>query len=97
MNPALKKTLFGLLAAVCGALATYFAAGCNPAQVDAARSAADRGEAAAERAFAQAKCAKAVAVSVDPNLTSVLDAQAIADRLKACFAKPAPTGDAGVQ
>ncbi len=97
MNPALKKTLFGLLAAVCGALATYFAAGCNPAQVDAARSAADRGEAAAERAFAQANCAKAVAVSVDPNLTSVLEAQAIADRLRSCFAAPAPTGDAGVQ
>lgn len=94
VNPALKKVLFGALAAVCGALATYFATGCNPAQVDAARSAADRGEAAAEIAFSQAKCAKAVALSVDPNAVNVRDAAALADRLKACFAKPA--GDAGV-
>ncbi len=89
MNPALKKVLFGALAAVCGALATYFATGCNGALPPKAESALD-----------QALCAKSAAESVDalkhPELLDATEALALAHALRDCFAPPAPVGDAGV-
>jgi hypothetical protein len=42
VNPKLKATLYPLLAALLGALASYFATGCTAAQVAKVESVADR-------------------------------------------------------
>lgn len=98
MNPKLKAALYPLLAALLGALSTYFATGCTPAQIEKAESAADRG-------FASAECLKDVAKKYDDLLASPeqLDiaqlrslVKASHAELKACL-KPAPSGDAGVE
>lgn len=96
MNPKLKAVLYPLLAALMGALASYFATGCTAAQVAKVESAADRVE-------VQALCAKAALelhddALVDPDLNSVKDAADLAAALRDCFRKPAPmAGDAGAR
>lgn len=39
-NPKVKSILYPVIAAILGALASFFASSCTPAQVDAAQSAA---------------------------------------------------------
>ena len=93
MNPKLKAALYPLLAALAGALATYFSTGCTPAQVSHVESAADK-------ATVQALCAKTAleahdALLVHPDLESVAQGVALAKDLEACFAKPKAAADAG--
>ena len=93
MNPKLKAVLYPLLAALMGALATYFSTGCTPAQIAHVESAADK-------AVAQALCAKSAleahdALLVHPDLEDVAAGVALAKDLEACFHKPAPAADAG--
>ncbi len=101
MNPKLKAALYPLLAALLGALSTYFATGCSPAQIAKVESAADRG-------FASAECVKDVAKRYDdllshPEELNLTELRALAKasqaELKACLkpAPAAPVGDAGVQ
>lgn len=90
MNPKLKAVLYPLLAALAGALASYFATGCNPSQLSRAESAADRVE-------VQLMCAKAAlkahdAALVTPGLEDLPAAADLALALKACL-KAAPMGD----
>jgi hypothetical protein len=101
MNPKLKAALYPLLAAILGALSTYFSMGCSPSQIAKVESAADRG-------FDAAECAKDVAKRYDDVLAAPeqLDlnellalVKASRAELKACLklAHPAPAGDAGVE
>lgn len=95
VNPALKKVLYGALAAVLGALATYFATGCSPSQIQRAESAADR-------EIAKAACVKAVVEAYDDQLADATgirasDVRAFKAELEACLKPaPAPVGDAGL-
>ncbi len=95
VNPALKKALYGLLAALALAAAAYFQTGCTAAQVAKVESAADKAE-------VQALCAKAALelhddALVEPDLNSVKEAADLAKALRDCFRKPpAPAAsDAG--
>lgn len=96
MNPKLKSALYPLLAALLGALASYFASGCTPAQVAKVESAADK-------ATMQALCAKAALEAHDnalakPGLEDLPAAAALALELRACFGKPkADAPDAGAR
>ncbi len=97
MNPKLKAVLFPLLAALMGALASYFATGCTPAQIAHAESAADKAQ-------VQALCAKAALelhddALADPDLNALKDAADLAKALQKCF-KPNATpsaADAGAR
>jgi hypothetical protein len=82
------------LAAVLGALASYFATGCSPAQIQRAESTADR-------AVSKAACVKSVLEAYDDRLADptgirASDVLAFKAELDACV-KPAsaPAGDAG--
>lgn len=97
MNPKIRNVLFPLLAALCGALASYFAAGCTPAQIDRAESAVDH---AAGEGIRGAECVRAVVEKFDDLLTRPLEIQpsdvlAFKAELRACL-KP-PVGDAGTE
>lgn len=92
MSPKLRAVLFPVLAALCGYLASYFSAGCSPAQIQKAESAVDR-------EVAKAACVKEVAerfddLLVDPIMLKPSDVLAFKAELEACL-KPAPVGDAG--
>jgi hypothetical protein len=92
VNPGLKKLLLHLLSALVGALASYSATGCSPAQIQHAESAVDR-------EVAKAACVKAVAEKFDDLLADPLalkpaDVLAFKRELEACL-KPAPSPDAG--
>lgn len=91
MNPKLKAALYPLIAALLGALASYFATGCTPSQIAHVESAADK-------ATVQALCAKAALelhddALVDPDLNDLPAAADLALALRKCF-KPAPKVDA---
>lgn len=79
----LKKVLYPLLAAVLGALASYFATGCGVALPPEAKSALE-----------SAACAKAVADQVKPS-TTLGEAAVLLRELPECFQPKAPAADAG--
>lgn len=94
MNPKLKAALWPLLAALCGALASYFATGCSPTQTEQARSAADAVAAGAELAA----CLRgAAAPALDhPNELTLAEALAVRAKLQACARAAQPdAADAG--
>jgi hypothetical protein len=95
VNPNLKKALFPLLAALFGALATYFATGCTPSQIQRAESAADR-------ELAKGACVKAVVEKYDDLLSQPLSANlddllAFKAAVSACIKPVTPSADAGAQ
>ncbi len=86
MNPKVKAALWPLLAALCGALASYFATGCTPAQIDKVNSAADS-------ATADALCVKAAlqrhsSALVEPGVKDIPAALELHDELRACLVTP---------
>lgn len=85
MSPKLKSVLYPLLAAILGALSTYFAAGCAgvpelPPEVP--------------QALDVAKCVDAALKGVDPEALTLREAIELGAKVKACLPKP-PATDAG--
>lgn len=93
VNPKLRAVLYPLLAAVCGYLASYFSAGCSPAQVQRI----DDGYAKAKAYQAQAECARAaLPLGQDPGSLTLEDATARLKALGRCY-DGAPAADAGAE
>lgn len=100
MNPKLRTALLHVLTAIIAALSTYLGTGCSPAQVESARSAADKAVAGAEAGADLAHClrdAAEPALSKPADELSLGEALAIRTKLQACLAnfEPAPAPDAG--
>ena len=90
-NAKVRAAFVALVLAI--AAAVGLTNGCTPAQLERADSALDE----AEKAIAQARCAKEAAEAFDllshPALAAIDEAPAIAARLKACFGSaPADAG-----
>ena len=89
MNPKLKAALYPLLAAILGALSTYFATGCSGAPALPALPPE------VPQALDVAKCVDAALKGVDPEALTLREAIELGAKVKACLPKPPPAADAG--
>lgn len=87
MSPKLKSALYPLLAALLGALSTYFATGCSEAPALPPE---------VPQALDAAKCVERALKGVDPEALTLKEALEFAAKVQACLpAQSKPVGDAG--